>query len=180
MSLVISLPEWLEASNCKEVAFSDDVSAMQFVLALAQRNIKEGGGPFAAAIVSEFGSLVAAGVNRVVSAGSSVLHAEMLALMLAQQKAGTHDLSTAGRFTLVTSCAPCAMCLGAIPWSGVRRVVCGARGEDAELIGFDEGDKPDRWQQRLEARCIGVSEDICREQAAAILLDYRDGGYPLY
>lgn len=180
MSLVISLPEWLEASNRQEMVFADDVSAMQFVLALARRNIKEGGGPFAAAIVSDSGALVAAGVNRVVSAGSSVLHAEMLALMLAQQKTGSHDLSTSGRLTLVTSCAPCAMCLGAIPWSGVSRVVCGARGEDAEQVGFDEGDKPDCWQHLLEARCIQVSEDVCRDQATAILQDYRDGGHPLY
>jgi tRNA(Arg) A34 adenosine deaminase TadA len=110
--------------------------AMEFVLALARRNVQHDGGPFAAAIVSSSGELIAAGVNRVVSAGSSILHAEMLALMLAQQKTGFHDLSAAGHLTLVTSCAPCAMCLGAIPWSGVSRVVCGARGEDAESIGL--------------------------------------------
>lgn len=180
MSLVITLPEWLESANCQGTVLADDVAAMQLVLGLARRNIGEGGGPFAAAIVSASGALVAAGVNRVVSAGCSVLHAEMLALMLAQQKSGTHDLSTVGRFTLVTSCAPCAMCLGAIPWSGIRRVVCGARGEDAEQIGFDEGDKPESWQQRLQSRGIEVVEDVCRDQAAAILRDYRDGGHPLY
>jgi tRNA(Arg) A34 adenosine deaminase TadA len=180
MSLVIPLPEWLDTVNHQSITFSDDVVAMEFVLALARRNVQHDGGPFAAAIVSSSGELIAAGVNRVVSAGSSILHAEMLALMLAQQKTGFHDLSAAGHLTLVTSCAPCAMCLGAIPWSGVSRVVCGARGEDAESIGFDEGDKPARWQQCLQARSIQVSEDVCREQAAALLKSYREDGRPLY
>ena len=180
MSLVISLPAWLELANRQTLTFADDSAAMQFVLSLAQRNIDDGGGPFAAAVLSPSGALIAAGVNRVVSAGSSVLHAEMLALMLAQQKIGTHDLSTAGCFTLVTSCAPCAMCLGAIPWSGVQRVVCGARGEDAERVGFDEGDKPDRWQQHLEARSIQVAEDVCREQAVVILQAYQGLGSARY
>ena len=40
---------------------------------------------------------------------------------------------------MVASTQPCAMCLGATPWSGIRRLVCGARDEDAEEIGFDEG-----------------------------------------
>jgi hypothetical protein len=30
---------------------------------------------------------------------------------------------------------------GAVPWSGVRRLACGARDEDASDIGFDEGPK---------------------------------------
>ena len=34
-------------------------------------------------------------------------------------------------FELVTTTEPCAMCLGAIPWSGLSSVVCGARDQDA-------------------------------------------------
>lgn len=180
MSLTILLPEWLEAINQKEQAFSSLDEAMQFVIALSRRNISDGGGPFAAAILNESLQLIAAGVNRVVSAHSSILHAEMLALMLAQQRLGTHDLAMAGSHILVTSCAPCAMCLGAIPWSGVARVVCGARGEDAEATGFDEGDKPDNWQKALSARGIGVDNDVCREEAALVLQEYRGLGGRIY
>ena len=42
-------------------------------------------------------------------------------------------------FELFTSCEPCAMCLGASLWSGVKRMVCGATKDDAQAIGFDEG-----------------------------------------
>jgi tRNA(Arg) A34 adenosine deaminase TadA len=46
---------------------------------------------------------------------------------------------------MVVSTEPCALCLGAIPWSGIRRLVCGARDEDARSIGFDEGEKVPYW-----------------------------------
>jgi tRNA(Arg) A34 adenosine deaminase TadA len=69
------------------------------------------------------------------------------------------------------------MCLGAIPWSGVRSVLCGARDEDARSIGFDEGHKPPNWVKSLDSRGISVVRDVLREQAKAVLLEYgRRGG----
>lgn len=178
MQLSIALPDWLLPAD--DLVFGDDIAAMAFAVELSRRNVTEGGGPFAALVLDAQGRLVSAGVNRVVEQGNSVLHAEMVALMLAQQKLGTHDLRRAGPLTLVTSCAPCAMCLGAIPWSGVARIVCGARGEDAEAIGFDEGDKPASWPRTLEARGIAVTEDIDRDAAAAVLQAYAAQQKPLY
>lgn len=178
MQLPISLPDWLNPAG--PVTFASDADAMAYAVALSRRNIDEGGGPFAAVVVDAQGGLIAAGCNRVMAEGNSVLHAEMVALMLAQQKLGTHDLRRAGRLTLVTSCAPCAMCLGAIPWAGVSRVVCGARGEDAEAIGFDEGDKPTDWTRKLARRDIEVEEDVQRDAAAAVLTEYGAKEHPIY
>jgi len=81
---------------------------------------------------------------------------------------------------LVTSVAPCAMCLGAVPWSGVRSLLCGARGEDADAIGFDEGSKPTDWIARLEARGISVKIDLMGESAAAVLQSYQQSGGAIY
>jgi tRNA(Arg) A34 adenosine deaminase TadA len=130
----------------------------------------------------ESGRLVAAGVNLVVYEGCSIRHAEMIALMLAQKSVGTFDLGAVGipGCELVTSAEPCAMCLGAIPWSGVRRLVSGARGEDVEAIGFDEGSKPDGWGGELERRGIEVIRDCCRDEAVAVLREYAGKGGPLY
>ena len=72
---------------------------------------------------------------------------------------------------------PCAMCLGAVTWSGVKSLVCGARGEDAEAVGFDEGPKVATWWQELEKRHIGVTRDVLREDAAAILSLYAQNGH---
>jgi len=89
-------------------------------------------------------------------------HAEMVAISFAQQVTQSFDLSKNGiTYELVTSTEPCAMCSGAIPWSGLRRVVCGARGKDACAIGFDEGAKLRNWIASLQTRGIAVVRMCC-------------------
>ena len=65
-------------------------------------------------------------------------------------------------------------------WSGVRRLVCGAWGEDAEKIGFDEGPKPTEWVRMLEDRGISVVRDELRDEAAAVLRRYAGEGGIIY
>src|SRR3989304_5371368 len=77
-----------------------------------------------------------------------------------------------GSMQLVTSCEPCAMCFGAVPWSGASSMICGARKQDAEAAGFDEGDKPENWVAALERRGIKVTLDVKRDAAARVLQDY--------
>lgn len=143
---------------------------------MSKLNIEQGtGGPFGAGIFrADTHQLVTPGVNLVLSSQSSLAHAEIVAIMLAQQTLGTHDLGSTGLppHELVTSCEPCAMCLGAICWSGVRNLVCGARGIDAEAIGFDEGPKPQNWTTHLEERGISVTLNIERSNAAQVLKNY--------
>jgi tRNA(Arg) A34 adenosine deaminase TadA len=157
---------------------------MRFVVELASRNVAEGtGGPFGAAVFERTtGRLVGIGVNLVESAICSHAHAEMVALANAQQAVGTFDLGATGlpKHDLVTSCEPCGMCYGAIPWSGVRRVVCGARAADAEAIGFDEGPKPKNWMAELKRRGISVVRDICRKEAVVVLQRYKRNGGIIY
>jgi tRNA(Arg) A34 adenosine deaminase TadA len=72
------------------------------------------------------------------------------------------------------------MCFGAIPWSGVRRLSCGARAADAEAIGFDEGAKPRDWVGELARRGIEVVRDVGRKEAVAVLRAYSDAGAEIY
>jgi tRNA(Arg) A34 adenosine deaminase TadA len=81
---------------------------------------------------------------------------------------------------LVSSTEPCAMCLGAIPWSGVRGLVCGARDEDARAAGFDEGTKPANWAKALDERGIEVVRDVLRDEAREVLRSYVSGGGTIY
>jgi tRNA(Arg) A34 adenosine deaminase TadA len=184
-SFTLHLPDWLEKRNSREnLPFPAVEDRMRFVIELSRLNVQhETGGPFAAAIFrSDDGTLFAAGVNLVTSGGCSVLHAEIVTIMAAQRNAGTYDLSSANAhsYELVTSTEPCAMCLGAVTWSGIRKLICGARGSDAEAVGFDEGEKPAAWPEALERRGISVVRDICREQAAAVLKDYAATGGIIY
>jgi len=72
------------------------------------------------------------------------------------------------------------MCFGAVPWSGVKSMICGARKKDAEAAGFDEGDKPDNWVRSLQRRGIVVQTGVLKAEAAAVLAHYRDTGGAIY
>ena len=104
----------------------------------------------------------------------------MVAISLAQHRLGDWNLARLGNFCLVTTCEPCAMCFGAVPWSGVRSLVCGARKSDAQAAGFDEGDKPRDWVESLRARGIDVELDVLRDESASIFKQYRDTGGVVY
>ncbi|WP_119067780.1 nucleoside deaminase [Rubrobacter indicoceani] len=156
---------------------------MNLAVELARRNVERGtGGPFGAAIFDrKTGRLVAPGVNLVTSANCSVAHAEMVAIMIAQKVEETFDLGSGERdFVLYTSTEPCAMCLGAVPWSGVRHLVCAARDGDARAVGFDEGTKAENWERALAERGITVARDVLREEAAEVLRFYIERGGKLY
>jgi len=179
------VPDWLESALPEaDRRFRDAGARMGVAVDLARRNVsRETGGPFGAAVFDrEAGTLVAPGVNLVLRERCSVLHAEIVALILAQRALGSHDLSEPGlpECELVTTAEPCAMCFGAIPWSGVSRLVCGARSSDARAVGFDEGEKPSDWTGALERRGITVERDVRREEAASVLRAYAEGGGPIY
>ncbi len=112
----------------------DDIKFLGMALDLARENIKTGGGPFGAVIVRD-GEVVSLSGNRVVEAADPTAHAEVLAIRIAAAKLGTHLLSDC---ILYTSCEPCPMCLGAIYWSGIERVVYSATREDAAQAGFND------------------------------------------
>ena len=178
--LDVGLPEWVAPLVATWLPAFSDAEQMRLVLDLARENVeRQAGGPFAAALFVE-GRAVAVGVNRVVPAGNSVLHAEVLALMLAESRYARHDLSGIPHLTLICSCEPCAMCLGAILWSGVGRVVSGALREDAEQAGFDEGPVFPASIQYLEQRGIELSRGVLREEARAVFDLYRQRGGVVY
>ena len=183
--VTIALPEWVESfAGDPARTFGTVPEQMEFVIELSRLNVENGtGGPFGAAVFdSRSHRLLAPGVNLVVPSVCSVAHAEIVAIAVAQQLAGRYDLGSDSLLSceLVTSTEPCAMCLGAIPWSGVHRIVCGARKEDAMQIGFDEGPRPSDWIEQLEARGVAVLRDVGRQEAVAVLRKYCEEKRPIY
>ena len=154
VTIEFSLPEWVNSYCETYQATANPNERMKFVINAARKNVSQKtGGPFAAAIFEEkTGKLISLGVNLVTTQGMSILHAEMVAIAVAQKKLGFFDLGSedAASHELVSSTEPCAMCLGAIPWSGVRKLMTGATDKDARNIGFDEGAKPRDWIHELE------------------------------
>ena len=72
------------------------------------------------------------------------------------------------------------MCLGAALWSGVKRVVCGASREDATRLLFEEGPVFPQSYAYLESRGIVFTRNVLREEARAVLEQYRARGGPIY
>jgi tRNA(Arg) A34 adenosine deaminase TadA len=181
-ALQLRLPAWAdELLDGVDGPFAAVEERMAFVLEAARRHVDHGtGGPFAAAVFERpSGRLLSLGVNLVVPTSVSVAHAEIVALALAGAGAGTFDL---GAFDaeLVTSAEPCAMCLGALPWSGINSLVCGVRDAAIREIGFDEGHKPADWVEALGDRGIAVTLDVHGEEAAAVLRAYVAAGGVIY
>lgn len=184
-TIEIKVPDWMDrVLRNRNQTYPTATERMAVVIELARRNVDAGsGGPFGAAIFDrQSGRLVAPGVNTVIPGNCSVAHAEITAIMLAQQIMGTYDLGGEGMpsMELVSSAEPCAMCLGAVVWSGVRGLTCGARDEDARAIGFDEGPKPSGWMAALQERGIEVVRDVGRDDAVAVLRRYVDHGGMVY
>ncbi|MGE4403843.1 MAG: nucleoside deaminase [Desulfobulbus sp.] len=150
---------------------------MKVVLHFARLNTEhESGGPFAAGVFErDSGRLLVIGVNRVIPLNCSSAHAEITALTLAQQILGTYDLGGPGlpAHQLVVNWSPCAMCFGAVLWSGIRSlVIAGSDVEMMDITGFDEGPMPEHWRQELANRGIALIEGLMREEALAGFRDF--------
>ncbi|MEJ2185818.1 MAG: nucleoside deaminase [Gemmatimonadota bacterium] len=175
--VTLTLPPWLAAEHGRMPTEDERV---RFVLRLARRSMDEGGGPFAAAVFDEDHHLLAAGANLVVPAGSSMLHAEVVAILAAQHRVGHYSLRAGGRRELVASCDPCAMCLGAIHWAGFDRLVTAASTEDARAAGFDEGPVDEASFTYLANRGMTVRRGVQRAEGAALLEGYTATGGSIY
>jgi tRNA(Arg) A34 adenosine deaminase TadA len=170
----LALPDWLR--DWPMPAAGDETACMRIAISLATENVERGaGGPFGAVLRDDAGRIVSAGVNLVPSTGNPVLHAEIVAYLRAASMEEKLD-----RLTLVTSCEPCIMCLGASHWAGVGRIVSGALKADAEACGFDEGVGVVELRADMQARGVTFTSGLLRDEAAALFNRYRDLGRALY
>ena len=180
----VTYPDWLPAAVDWERCYAGDEERMRLAVTLSRENVLRGtGGPFGAAVFERAsGALVAAGVNSVVRLGNCTLHGEMVALMMAQRRVGSYTLGGPGmpEHELVSSCDPCAMCLGATLWSGVKRLVCGAHRDDASRLSFEEGPVFTESYEYLAERGVEIVRGVLRAEAREVLELYRSGGGPIY
>jgi tRNA(Arg) A34 adenosine deaminase TadA len=180
----ISVPSWAGELAARRDAYPAQEDRMRLVIELSRENVlRKSGGPFGAAVFErDSGRLVGLGVNSVVRLANSTLHGEVVALMMAELRLGSYTLGAADQpaHELVTSCEPCAMCLGAILWSGVKRVVCGAAREDATRLQFEEGPVFPESYAYLERLGVAFARDVMREEARQVLELYRRQGGEIY
>ena len=112
-----------------------DETFLRRAIALSRERMAAGdGGPFGAVVVRD-GRVLAEGANAVTTANDPTAHAEITAIRRACQAVGSFSLAGA---TIYTSCEPCPMCLGAIYWARLARIVYANDRVDAAAIGFDD------------------------------------------
>ena len=107
---------------------------MREVFAIARRARAHGNRPFGALLVAANGAVLAVAENSQISDEQVLAHAEMNLLHRAVRDFTPDVLASS---TMYTSAEPCAMCAGAIFWSGVSRLVFGLSGDRLhEMSGF--------------------------------------------
>ncbi len=103
---------------------------IRYTLAIAEKAAKKGNNPFGACLVKD-GEILLEAENSIYTDDDSTKHAELNLVTQAAQTLGSTVLENC---TLYTSNEPCAMCAGAIYWSGVRTVVFGCSNYRLEKI----------------------------------------------
>ena len=112
----------------------DEKKFLRKAIEIAADGIKYGGGPFGA-VISKGDKIIAESNNKVVMNIDPTAHAEILAIRDASLFLKTHDLTGC---VLYASCEPCPMCLGAIYWAGIKKVVYASDRRDAASAGFND------------------------------------------
>lgn len=183
VNISIFLPDWINQVVDWNQPLQTDEEKMALTLKLADENVvRQTGGPFATIIVhQQTGKIVSVGVNQVVPQTNSTLHGEVMAIMMGEQRLQQFSFSQKDEvYELFTSCEPCAMCMGAILWSGVKRLVCSATGDDARAIGFDEGPVFEASYKYIQNAGITVVRNVMQPEGKAVLERYIATGGAVY
>ena len=100
----------------------EDQQLLLAAVRIAREGQQEGNQPYGA-VVFRAGQIIAEACNLATTSGDRLSHAETNALDSACRRLGTSSLADC---TLYCTSEPCILCVGAIAWTGVGRVVYGA------------------------------------------------------
>lgn len=138
---------------------------MREAIRLSLESVEAGGGPFGAVVVRG-GEIIARGQNQVTLVNDPTAHAEIVAIRKACRVLKSFSLAGC---ELYASCEPCPMCLGAILWARLDRVVFGATREDAGAAGFDDRGFYQEIARPIDHRKVSM-QTLLRDEARAVLV----------
>ena len=149
---------------------SADEGYLARAIELARRSREKGNHPFGSLLVDTTGEVVLEAENTVVTGHDVTAHAELNLVRTASMQ---FDVEALRESTLFTSTEPCAMCSGAIFWSGIGRVVYALSSE--QLMGIVKDDSgsftlslSSREVFARGGRNVEVSGPHLTEQAATV------------
>jgi tRNA(Arg) A34 adenosine deaminase TadA len=145
---------------------------MRIAIHKAQEGIAAGQSPFGAVIVRD-GEVVAATHNTVWRDGDPTAHAEVMCIRRAAAVLKTIFLNGC---TMFSTTEPCPMCLAAIHWAKIDRVVFGATIADATAAGFGELHVDAKLLAEMGKSPLCVDSGLLREDCAALFAQWHAAG----
>jgi guanine deaminase len=146
-----------------------DADFLRAAIRAAREGIAAGQSPFGSVIVRE-GRVVAAAHNTVWRDTDPTAHAEVNTIRAAARVLNTIDFAGC---VLYSTCEPCPMCLSAIHWAKITRVVFGASIEDAAAAGFSELRVAASELARLGGSPLEVEGGLLADECRALFDEFR-------
>jgi tRNA(Arg) A34 adenosine deaminase TadA len=159
---------------------TDDERFLRRAFDVARRAHGHGNHPFGAILVASGGEVLIEMENGFLPDRDMTAHAERL---LATQAGKRFDAAVLAGCTIYSSAEPCAMCAGAIYWTGIRRVVYGLserrlRGLTGQHAENPTLDLPCRTVFAAGQRPVEVVGPLLEDEAAALHAGAWDPGVP--
>ncbi len=152
------------------MAAIDIDSWMERAISEARAAAAESEVPVGAVLIQD-GSVLGTGHNRTEQLDDPSAHAEILALRAAGAARGDWRLEGS---TLVVTLEPCPMCIGAIVWARVARLVFGARDPRYGACGSAVELLPSRLSPHLREVRSGCRESECSELLTSFFRQLRE------
>jgi tRNA(Arg) A34 adenosine deaminase TadA len=149
-----------------------DEEVMRLAIQKAREGIAQGQLPVAAAIVRQ-GKVIAVTHNTVWRSCDPTAHAEMNCIR--QACLAIRDINLEGSQIFSTT-EPCPMCLGAIHWAKIARVVYGATIADAAAFGFGELRVPAARLAALGGSPVKVESGLLQKECAGLFAEWKKAG----
>jgi tRNA(Arg) A34 adenosine deaminase TadA len=155
---------------------NDDEKFLRLSFEVALEALNNGNHPFGAILVDEHGKELLRAGNSIEDDNDTTAHAETNLIRLTW---GKYDQKTLAKCTLYSSAEPCAMCSGAIYWSGIGRIVFGLSIErQAELTETPEDFAPVIRCAEIIGKGkkqIVVEDPLLKAEAEKIYMSEADG-----
>ena len=146
-----------------------DEELMAQAIAIANRAYESNGKVGIAALLAWRGEILALEPNTATETGNLTAHAEMTALVTAAQRLNALSDDERADITIYSTLEPCLMCLSAISFVNIKRIVWAAYNRDAT---------DDAWISR-EVTTEGINKGLVRGQIELVGGVLRDEGNKL-
>lgn len=148
---------------------SEDEKFIDIAIELSKKAVY----PYGAIIVKN-GEIIGRNDSDVPVSKTAYSHAELRAIEDAMDHLGGHLCAEGGKDCVIySSCEPCAMCMGAILYTGIEKLVYGATLEDSKECANDILVKAQIVADNCKNRNIKIVPELHRDKAIEVLRNFK-------